>query len=155
MRYYLLVEGQKKGPLPLEELKENGLSTETLVWREGLSEWVKASELEELSEVLAGIPPCPPTNPEEKSSKRPPCPKTWLAESILSACLCCLPFGIVGIVYAAKVDSAYLQGNDEMALRYSKLARNWTLAAAGSALLIALLYMLFLVLMILLGKSQF
>lgn len=67
MHYYLLVEGLKKGPIPLEELKENGLSAETLVWREGLTEWVKASELEELSEVLASIPPCPPSSsqPEE------------------------------------------------------------------------------------------
>lgn len=156
MHYYLLVEGLKKGPIPLEELKENGLSAETLVWREGLTEWVKASELEELSEVLASIPPCPPSSSQpEENVKQPECPKTWLPESIISTCLCCLPLGIVAIVYAVKVDSAYLQGNYEQALQYSKLARNWTLAAAGSALLIAVLYVIFIFMMILLGKSSF
>ena len=36
------------------------------------------------------------------------CPKTWMAESILVTILCCLPFGIIGIVNAAKV-SFYLE----------------------------------------------
>lgn len=156
MQYYLLLEGARKGPLSLEELKENGLGPGTLVWREGLTEWVKASELEELAELLASIPPSPPSPSvsDEEPAKQPPCPKTWLAESILSTCLCCLPLGIVGIVYAAKVDSTYLQGKYEQALYYSKQARNWTLAAIGSALLLGLLYLMFIVLMIILGKHS-
>lgn len=154
MQYYLWLEGVRKGPLSLEELKENGLEADTLVWREGLSGWAKASEVEELADLLASIPPSPPSEPEEEPVKRPPCPKTWLAESILSTCLCCLPLGIVGIVYAAKVDSAYLQGKYELALQYSKQARNWTLAAVGTMLLIGVLYLMFIMLMIILGKHS-
>lgn len=155
MHYYLWIEGVKKGPLAFDELIDKGLCADTLVWREGLTDWVKASELDELAELLARIPPSPPpysVSPEEPI-QRPDCPKTWLVESILATCLCCLPFGIVGIVYAAKVDSAYALGQYEAAVKYSKLARNWTLAAVVSIVVIGLLYLMFLVVLILIGKN--
>ena len=44
-----------------------------------------------------------------------PCPKTWMAESILVTIFCCLPFGIAGIVFAAKVSSLYAAGQYEEA----------------------------------------
>lgn len=153
MHYYVLIGGTKKGPLTFEELKESGLNADTLVWREGLSEWVKASELEDLTDLLASMPPVPPVA-SESSSKSPECPKTWLVESILATCLCCLPFGVVGIVYAAKVDSAYMQKEYELAAKYSRMARNWTLAAVGSMVLLIILYLLFIMFLVLLGKNS-
>ena len=51
-----------------------------------------------------------------------PCPKTWLAESILSTIFCCVPFGIVGIVYAAQVSSNYHAGRYEEAESFCGLA---------------------------------
>lgn len=54
------------------------------------------------------------------------CPKTWLAESILATLLCCMPFGIVGIVYAAKVSTLFDQGDYEGAIAASKEAGKWT-----------------------------
>lgn len=55
------------------------------------------------------------------------CPKTWLAESILVTVLCCLPFGIVGIVYASKVSTLYMQGLYDQAAEASSSAKAWTL----------------------------
>lgn len=52
-------------------------------------------------------------------------PKTWLAESILVTIFCCLPFGIVGIVHAAKVDSAFNTGNYDEADQASREAKKW------------------------------
>ncbi|MES2882212.1 MAG: CD225/dispanin family protein, partial [Bacteroidota bacterium] len=37
-------------------------------------------------------------------------PKNWLVESILVTIFCCLPFGIVGIVNAAQVNSKFAAG---------------------------------------------
>ena len=53
-------------------------------------------------------------------------PKNWLVESILVTILCCLPFGIVGIVYAAKVDGLYRQGQIAEAEKASRDAGKWT-----------------------------
>ncbi len=53
-------------------------------------------------------------------------PKTWLVESILVTLFCCLPFGIVGIVNAAKVNSLYASGNLEAAQQASATAAKWT-----------------------------
>jgi len=54
------------------------------------------------------------------------CPKTWLVESVLVTCFCCLPFGIVGIINASKVSSLFAQGNYDEALRVSLEAKKWT-----------------------------
>lgn len=72
----------------------------------------------------------------------PPRPKTWLASSILTTIFCCLPFGIVGIVYAAQVSANYEAGRYEEAERASRIARNWTIASflfGGGLYLICLL----------------
>ncbi|MDG5799905.1 CD225/dispanin family protein [Marinilabiliaceae bacterium ANBcel2] len=53
-------------------------------------------------------------------------PKTWLAESILVTLFCCLPFGIVGIVNAAKVESRFYAGDVQGAFRTSANAKKWT-----------------------------
>ena len=50
------------------------------------------------------------------------CPKTWLVESILVTLFCCLPFGIVGIIQASKVNSLYMQGLHDEAEETSKSA---------------------------------
>jgi hypothetical protein len=53
-------------------------------------------------------------------------PKTWLVESILVTLFCCLPFGIAGIVNAAKVESRFYAGDISGANRYSAEAKKWT-----------------------------
>jgi hypothetical protein len=53
-------------------------------------------------------------------------PKNWLVESIIVTILCCLPFGIVGIVYSSQVNSKYAAGDYEGALQASKSAGMWT-----------------------------
>jgi hypothetical protein len=53
-------------------------------------------------------------------------PKNWLVESILVTIFCCLPFGIVGIVNAANVNSRFDTGDVAGAERASKEAGKWT-----------------------------
>lgn len=61
MDYYLLIGGLKKGPFGFEELLQNGLTADVLVWHVGMTDWRKASEMEELGELLAQLPPPPLT----------------------------------------------------------------------------------------------
>ncbi len=53
-------------------------------------------------------------------------PKNWLVESILVTIFCCLPFGIVGIINAAKVNSSFDAGDFAGADKASKDAGKWT-----------------------------
>lgn len=55
-----------------------------------------------------------------------PPPKNWLVESILVTIFCCLPFGIVGIVNAASVNTKYAAGDYAGAQEASASAGKWT-----------------------------
>ena len=72
-------------------------------------------------------------------------PKNWLAESILVTLLCCLPFGIVGIVNAASVSSKYASGDYEGSLRASQEAAKWTKISFWVGIGVIALYFLFFV----------
>ena len=73
---------------------------------------------------------------------KPPRPSSYLALAIISTILCCLPLGIVSIIYATKVNSAYEDGNYEQALSASKNAKTWGLVSVGIAILGWILYLL-------------
>lgn len=73
-----------------------------------------------------------------------PCPKTWMAESILVTIFCCLPFGIAGIVFAAKVSSLYAAGQYEEAVEASNNAAKWTKIGFFVGLAVIVIYMIFL-----------
>jgi hypothetical protein len=56
--------------------------------------------------------------------------------AILATLFCCLPFGIVSIVFAAQVDSKYNGGDVAGSLRASENAKKWAIAAAVSGVVI-------------------
>lgn len=64
--------------------------------------------------------------PQPSQMEIPARPKSWLVESILVTLLCCLPFGVVGIVNAARVNSLYDQGLYDEAFRVSANAKKWS-----------------------------
>lgn len=72
-------------------------------------------------------------------------PKTWLVESILATIFCCLPFGIAGIVNAAKVESQFNAGNIEGAQKASADAKKWTLISVAIGVGGVLIYLLLMV----------
>ena len=55
IQYYYSNGNDKFGPFNIEQLKNKNISKETLVWHEGISEWKKASELQELNNTLFSI----------------------------------------------------------------------------------------------------
>lgn len=81
---------------------------------------------------FANLPPenpvQPPVVPRHEYNDIPPLkPNTWLWQSIVIT-LCCSPlFGIIALLNAAQVNSAYFAGNYEKAERASRRAKIWSL----------------------------
>lgn len=73
----------------------------------------------------------------------PPCPDNYLVWAILSTVLCCLPFGIVSIVYAAQVESRYMEGNYDKAMEYSRKAKLWAIVSAATSVACMVIYLMF------------
>ena len=55
--YYYVKDDQQFGPFTIEELKLEKLKKDTLVWADGMSDWSKADEVEELKGILISDPP--------------------------------------------------------------------------------------------------
>ncbi len=72
-------------------------------------------------------------------------PETNLVWAILSTILCCLPLGVVSIVYASKVDSLWSQGLQAEAVESSKKAKKWAMIGAIAGVVGAILYVIFVV----------
>ncbi|OGS69496.1 MAG: hypothetical protein A3F91_10360 [Flavobacteria bacterium RIFCSPLOWO2_12_FULL_35_11] len=70
-------------------------------------------------------------------------PKNYLIESILVTIFCCLPFGIVGIVFAAQVNAKFDASDYVGAIKTSKEAKKWMNLGLISGLVIGLFYLIF------------
>lgn len=157
MKQYFFCDasGQQRGPVSLETLKNCGITPSTLVWCEGMPQWEAAQNVPEVSVIFnapGGRPTPPPTtqqsnqdnwnqpnpgnnqgnwgnNMNQNNNTGKPQNFLWLA--ICTTLLCCLPCGIVSIVYASKVDGAWTQGNYVGAKEYSDKAKLWGIISAG------------------------
>ncbi len=69
----------------------------------------------------------------------------YLWQSIVVTVLCCLPFGVVSIVYAAKVDSLLIRGDIVGATAASQSAKNWAIAGVASWAVGIGIYLIFMV----------
>lgn len=62
--FHIAVNGQATGPYDINTLRQMSstgqFSAESLVWKPGMSEWVKAETLDELKPMFAVMPPIPP-----------------------------------------------------------------------------------------------
>ena len=76
-----------------------------------------------------------------------PPPGNNMVWAILTTLFCCLPFGIVSIVYASKVDNLWALGNHQAALDAKRKSKNWAIAAAVSAVVVTILYVILIVVM--------
>jgi hypothetical protein len=55
--YFISKNGKVEGPLTLGQIKNINLDKDTLVWKEGFNDWVKASNIEELKDYIVSKPP--------------------------------------------------------------------------------------------------
>ncbi len=66
-----------------------------------------------------------------------------LVKAILATLFCCLPLGIVAIVYAAQVDGKAREGDIDGAMYVSRQADKWGNWAIGLGIASAVIYILF------------
>lgn len=89
------------------------------------------------------------TATETADAHFPERPDTYLVWAILATALCCLPLGVVSIVYAAQVSTLYDTGRYAEAQNASRNARRWAFWSAvtgGAAILVYFLAILAIVL---------
>lgn len=79
------------------------------------------------------------TNPN-LGGQLPPKPDNNLVLAIVTTVCCCLPFGIVAIIKAAKVNGLYLAQQYEAAVKAASDAKKWSLIGIGVGLLVQILY---------------
>ena len=229
MQYWIIKDGESKGPFTLEELQAMGISQTTKIWCKGMDNWTKAGETdiadvlfahvvdeseersaesavapenEERSAESAEVPESeelsaesaeaseseersaesaeapeqprmtpPPYNPALYSQppytpQQPPmpgyrpqpspqqiyndgyrrgledgkkldadtdtskCPPSNMVWAVLATVFCCMPAGIVSIVYASRVSGLYHKGDFVGAKRASDRAAYWALGSA-------------------------
>lgn len=68
-KYFIYQDDEKKGPFDLEELSSKNISSNTLVWTEGMKTWGKADSQEELSILLKKLPPEIPISNKQNNFK--------------------------------------------------------------------------------------
>ena len=139
MSWYYSKNGTQLGPVAEAELsgkiKSGEVATSDLVWQEGMGDWKPASQVPAFQgSAPLSIPPVPQGNlpmaqpPAMTYGQYPQIPN-YLWQSIVVTILCCMPFGVVGIVYAAKVDGMVAGGDLVGAQAASQSAKTWTLTA--------------------------
>ncbi|HAH22465.1 MAG TPA: hypothetical protein DCL77_01640 [Prolixibacteraceae bacterium] len=148
MNKYFYTNGiSQLGPYTAEELKGKNITPETQVWSQHLGEWKPAGSVLELNDLFALTPAenltIDPTDSNDEGIHLQRPPKTWLLESILATIIFCPPFGIAGIVNAAKVESRFNAGDIQGAHRAAAQAKKWTTVSVVVALAFILLFSVF------------
>jgi hypothetical protein len=145
MKRYFYSDGINQfGPYTIEELKEKSISPDTLIWYQGLDEWMPASDAPLLNEELGFVKkPMIEISDEDLQKEKDQMirsegrveihsdfqqgmPRSWLVESILVTIFCCQPIGIVGIIFAAQVEPKFNKGDFDGAKKASEMAGIFT-----------------------------
>ena len=89
--------------------------------------------------------------PNYAQGQRPMRPDNYLVWAILCTILCCLPLGIVSIIYSSKVDGLYNCGDYAGAEDASQKAKNYAMWGAIISVIGVVLYILFIVMLAFFG----
>lgn len=130
-------DGKEYGPISLEQLKqwvlEGRLNKQSKVLPEGATDWRTVGELPELDVIM---PPPPSNFSAAAAGANIP---NYLWQSIAVTLCCCLPFGVVAIVYAAQVKSKAGVGDIAGAQEASNKAKMWCWIGFGIGIVINLI----------------
>jgi Interferon-induced transmembrane protein/zinc-ribbon domain len=70
----------------------------------------------------------------------PPKIQNYLVQSILVTLCCCIPAGIVAIIYAAQVNSKLAAGDIQGAQASARLAKIWSWVGFGLGVVLGIIY---------------
>lgn len=170
--YYLDEQNEQRGPVDAADLPSRGVTGTTMVWAYWMDEWTPANQVPELAQYFLQPHPQPPADnhagiyapqpgndyPQPSSNDYPqpgndypqpgndyPRPSNHLVGAILSTIFCCPPLGIVGIVYAAKVNPLCDAGDHQGATNAAQKAKTWTIASVIAGLIASIIYAIILI----------
>ena len=91
MKYFIVENNKQSGPFSIYELKDKGITSETLVWAEGMTDWTPAWKVDELRAFLfntkdASTPPPLPEDMEQPAAA-PAEPAAAIEKKKGSSCL--------------------------------------------------------------------
>lgn len=154
--YYVAVNGQQTGPYPQQELIMRGVTPETLVWCEGMSDWQQAGTIPELMYLFSNLSQPQPQQPYMQQPSAPfgqqpmygqPMPgygqnipscdshpnyKTLaIIATVVGALFSCigLIFGAIAIGKADSANKAYAIGDEFNGDLYNKSAKTFVIVA--------------------------
>jgi hypothetical protein len=112
------------------------------------------NDLQKIETPRVDVPPQPET--QTSYSAQPPQQDVpnYLVQAILTTVFCCLPLGIVSIVYAAQVNGKVLAGDRAGALESSRNARMWAWISFGAGLAVGVGYLLLVLLGVIAGITE-
>lgn len=144
--YYIASDQGPLGPFTIGQLKERHIAPGDMVWCNGMPEWVEASSVNELAEILYDGPTPPvfnrfryneshastpsahnsDNNSPHANTDNEKCPPTyrWLA---ILAFLGIVPCAIVAIIKSVMVSRLWEEGNREGARIQSRKTLVWSL----------------------------
>lgn len=133
MRYHLSTgDGQTYGPFEVSQLQamaaEGRVNSASMLCAEGGSQWVPASSVV----PMAGPPTAPASAPQGGM------PNVSLVGPILATLFCCLPLGIVSIVYAANANGKIAQGDLAGAAKAAASSKTWLLVSVVLGLVVTI-----------------
>lgn len=147
MKYWFILNNKQIGPIAEEDINQVDFNANTPAWHDGLRDWVPAGQIETLRAVIerreaaawapynaapaaaayapqsapqVAAQPHRPISPVAQTDERP---SNYLVWAIISTLLCNLIFGVIAIIFASKVNSAYERGDIAGARRNSDRAQ--------------------------------
>lgn len=138
--YYVDSMGKQAGPVSREQFSSYGITKDTFVWCEGMSNWDKVRNIPELN--VTNIPPTPNNGyalgGQNSSSNNISGgePDNYLVWSILCTIFCCWPLGIPAIVASTKVNKLWQQGDYDGARKKSEDAKKWCFISLGGGVIV-------------------
>ena len=137
MKIFVGKNDEQYGPFTVNQINESiakgEFSLEDLGWYEGLDEWKPLRNIEGIIDAaVIASNVSSSSNNANSTSEHVPRNLVW---GILSTLCCCLPLGIVSIVYASKVEGYVFAGDIETAKENSKKAAMWAWISFGVSFL--------------------
>lgn len=147
-KYWIIEDGQPKGPFSEQDLKVRRDFTAALpVWCADYTDWTTVGQVPELACLLdvieeeapvAGGPVAteiPQINVSEEPKATPwiittapdeingvKRPKSFMGWNIAMLICCCMPAGVAGLIFGSQVNRHWMQGNVEKARKASEYA---------------------------------
>lgn len=159
MEYWVSINNNQVGPMSLDEVIALNPSADMLVWHPGMPDWDKAANLPELahlfgadyeecvdSQTIETEPqpeqtieepvqePAPKAEdvkpqPLQETAPAEPCPPNYLVWTVLVTVMCCVPLGVISLIYSSQVKTKYNAGDIEGAKKASSKTELWLILA--------------------------